>query len=139
MKSQRSSSKPKKYKSNKFERISEKIFYFAFLLSILYAGWFIFFETANIVWIGMLRTLYPFCLILFLFPFDIRGQKYSFEPSKVIGKPYDKGVLKVFDSSFREDGFISTLFSKALIIGTSLGTLFFIGIGFIGILNIIFQ
>ena len=127
----------KKYKQNKFEKTLEKIFYFAFLFDILCAGWFIFFETANIAWVGTLRTIYPFCLIVFLFPFDIPGKKYTVSGGSVLGQPYNKGVLKVFDSSFRKDGIISTLFSKALIIGIFFGTLFFTLIGIFQIHKII--
>ena len=74
---------------------------------------------------------------MFLFPFDIPGKKYTFSGGSVLGQPYNKGVLKVFDSSFRKDGIISTLFSKALIIGIFFGTILFTPIGIFQILKIV--
>ena len=127
MKRQRSNSKSKKYQSNKFERISEKIIYFAWILDLICAGWFIYFETANIAVVGMLRTVYPFVIVpILLLPID----------SLFIPKDNDL-PLKVFESSFGKDGVANTLLSKGLMWMIFLGLLFFTVIGIFQILKII--
>ena len=54
--------------------------------------------------VGMLRTIYPFCLIMFLLPFDKPPKNKKFVDS-----------LKVFDSTIEKNGLVSTLFSKSLL------------------------
>ena len=127
VKRQRSSSKPKKYQPNKFERTSEKIIYFAWIFDLICAGWFIYFETANIAVVGMLRTIYPFVMVpILLLPIES-----LFIPK---GK---KIPLKVFDTSFSKDGVVNTLLSKGLFWMIFLGLLFFTVIGIFQILKII--
>ena len=127
MKRQRSNSKSKKYQSNKFERISEKIIYFAWILDLICAGWFIYFETANIAVVGMLRTIYPFVIVpILLLPID----------NLFIPKDNDL-PLKIFESSFAKDGVANTLLSKGLFWMILLGLLFFTFIGIFQILKII--
>ena len=125
MKRQRS--KSKKYQPNKFERISKKIIYFAWILDLICAGWFIYFETANIAVVGMLRTIYPFVIIpALLLPID----------SLFITKDNDL-PLKVLESSFSKDGVVNTLLSKGLFWMIFLGLFFFTVIGIFQILKII--
>ena len=127
MKRQRSNSKSKKYQPNKFERISKKIIYFAWILDLICAGWFIYFETANIAVVGMLRTIYPFVIIpALLLPID----------SLFITKDNDL-PLKVLESSFSKDGVANTLLSKGLFWMIFLGLFFFTVIGIFQILKII--
>jgi len=126
MKRQRS--KSKKYQPNKFERISEKILLFLWLLDLICAGWFIYFETANIAVVGMLRTIYPFVMVpILLLPIEIL----------LIPKGKENVSLKVFDSSFGKDGVVNTLLSKGLLWMIYLGILFFTVIGIFQILKII--
>ena len=128
MKRQRSNSKSKKYQPNKFERISKKIIYFAWILDLICAGWFIYFETANIAVVGMLRTIYPFVMVpILLLPIEIL----------LIPKGKENVSLKVFDSSFGKDGVVNTLLSKGLLWMIYLGILFFTVIGIFQILKII--
>ena len=115
----------KKYIPNKFEKTTQKILYCAWLFDFLCAGWFIYFEAVNIAVVGMLRTIYPFCLIMFLLPFD--------NPPK--NKKYYS--LIIFDSSIEKNGVISTLISKSLLWGIILGIIFFTPIGFFQILKIL--
>ena len=125
MKRQRS--KSKKYQPNKFERISKKIIYFAWILDLICAGWFIYFETSNIAVVGMLRTIYPFVIVpILLLPID----------SLFIPKGNDL-PLKVFDSSFGKDGVVNTLLSKGFMWMIYLGLLFFTVIGIFQILKIV--
>ena len=127
MKRQRSNSKSKKYQPNKFERISKKIIYFAWILDLICAGWFIYFETANIAVVGMLRTIYPFVIIpALLLPID----------SLFITKDNDL-PLKVLESSFSKDEVANTLLSKGLFWMIFLGLFFFTVIGIFQILKII--
>ena len=127
MKRQRSNSKSKKYQPNKFERISKKIIYFAWILDLICAGWFIYFETANIAVVGMLRTIYPFVIVpALLLPID----------SLFMTKDNDL-PLKVLESSFSEDGVANTLLSKGLFWMIFLGLFFFTVIGIFQILKII--
>ena len=116
----------KKYIPNKFERTTQKILYCAWLFDILCAGWFIYFEAVNIAVVGMLRTIYPFCLIMFLLPFDKPPKNKKFVDS-----------LKVFDSTIEKNGLVSTLFSKSLLIGIILGIIFFTPLGIFQILKIL--
>ena len=126
MKRQRS--KSKKYQPSKFERISEKILLFLWLLDLICAGWFIYFETANIAVVGMLRTIYPFVMVpILLLPIEIL----------LIPKGKENVSLKVFDSSFGKDGVVNTLLSKGLLWMIYLGILFFTVIGIFQILKII--
>ena len=126
MKRQRS--KSKKYQPNKFERISEKILLFLWLLDLICAGWFIYFETANIAVVGMLRTIYPFVMVpILLLPIE----------NLLIPKGKENVSLKVFDSSFGKDGVVNTLLSKGLLWMIYLGILFFTVIGIFQILKII--
>ena len=128
MKRQRSNSKSKKYQPNKFERISEKILLFLWLLDLICAGWFIYFETANIAVVGMLRTIYPFVMVpILLLPIE----------NLLIPKGKENVSLKVFDSSFGKDGVVNTLLSKGLLWMIYLGILFFTVIGIFQILKII--
>ena len=125
MKRQRS--KSKKYQPNKFG-ISEKIMLFLWLLDLICAGWFIYFETANIAVVGMLRTIYPFVMVpILLLPIEIL----------LISKGKENVSLKVFDSSFGKDGVVNTLLSKGLLWMIYLGILFFTVIGIFQILQII--
>ena len=127
MKRQRSNSKSKKYQPNKFERISKKIIYFAWILDLICAGWFIYFETANIAVVGMLRTIYPFVIVpALVLPID----------SLFMTKDNDL-PLKVLESSFSEDGVANTLLSKGLFWMIFLGLFFFTVIGIFQILKII--
>jgi hypothetical protein len=114
VKRQRSNSKPKKYKPNKSREISEKIILCVWILSLISAGWFTYFETADTALVGMLRVLYPLVMIPVLF------------------SPFDKKTdsLKVLQSSFSEDGIINTLISWALTLGLVLGLMFFSILGF---------
>ncbi|MDC2995444.1 hypothetical protein OAZ93_02545 [Prochlorococcus sp. AH-736-F09] len=114
MKRQRSNSKPKKYKPNKSREISKKIILCVWILSLISAGWFTYFETADTALVGMLRVLYPLVMIPVLF------------------SPFDKKTdsLKVLQSSFSEDGIINTLISWALTLGLVLGLMFFSILGF---------
>ena len=71
MKPQRSNSKSKKYQSNKFQSKSGKIIYFAWILDLICAGWFIYFESADSAFVGMFRTIYPFVIVpVLLLPID---------------------------------------------------------------------
>ncbi len=125
MKRQRS--KSKKYQPNKFERISKKLIYFAWILDLICAGWFIYFETSNIAVVGMLRTIYPFVIVpILLLPID----------SLFIPKGNDL-PLKVFDSSFGKDGVVNTLLSKGFMWMIYFGLLFFTVIGIFQILKIV--
>ena len=128
MKPQRSNSKSKKYQSNKFQSKSGKIIYFAWILDLICAGWFIYFESADSAFVGMFRTIYPFVIVpVLLLPID-----NLFTP---MGK---KNLsLKVFDSSFSKDGVVNTLLSKGLLWMINLGILFFTVIGIFQILKII--
>ena len=91
------------------------------------AGWFIYFETANIAVVGMLRTIYPFVIIpALLLPID----------SLFITKDNDL-PLKVLESSFSKDEVANTLLSKGLFWMIFLGLFFFTVIGIFQILKII--
>ena len=91
------------------------------------AGWFIYFETANIAVVGMLRTIYPFVIVpVLLLPID----------SLFITKDNDL-PLKVLESSFGKDGVVNTLLSKGLMWMIYFGLLFFTVVGIFQILKII--
>ena len=127
MKRQRSNSKSKKYQPNKFERISKKIIYFAWILDLICAGWYIYFETADNALVGMFRTIYPFVMVpVLLLPID----------NLFITKKNDL-PLKVLESSFGKDGVVNTLLSKGLMWMIYLGLLFFTVVGIFQILKII--
>ena len=114
MKSQRSNSKPKKYKPNKSPEISKKIILCVWILSLVSAGWFTYFETADTAFVGMLRTIYPLVMIpVLISPFDKKNDS-----------------LKILESSLSEDGIVNFVMSWALTLGLVLGLMFFSILGF---------